>query len=141
MKQLLAHGTVISGKIEWKNPDYLKINVPKFEGDKVVLQIKHKWNQRSKKQNSYMHLCFEVIGDYMGENPNEVKRIMKGLFAPKVEKQFGKRILMIPKGTHDMTKGEIVQFMLEVSAEAASLGIVLPDPEEYTRSLDMPEFI
>lgn len=140
-KEFVAHLTVVNGKFEWKNPDYIRVNLPKLEGKKGVLTIKEKWNQRSLPQNNYIHLCFEVIGEYMGENPNEVKRIMKGLFSPKVEKKFGDRRLMVPKGTSDMSVGEMQQFELEVSAEAGRLGVLLPDREEYNRQLDVAQFI
>jgi len=135
MKSFTAHFVVKDGFPEYKNPEYL-INLQKFEGCSGVLQVKRKWNKRSLNQNAWMWACFEIIGDYIGENKNTVHRIMTGLFAPKKEIKVGKRKVSMPIGTSEMSKGEMVEFMLNVSSEAGQMGITLPDPEEYNQMIN-----
>ena len=83
MKPFIAHCTVNSGKIQWRNEDYLNINLPKYEGLQGVLTIKKKWNKRSLNQNAYMWLCFETLSEHTGHTPEEIHVLCKGLYAPK----------------------------------------------------------
>lgn len=142
MEPLIAHFTVRGGKIEWLNETALNLKLPRYEGMKGILTVKEKWRtRRSPEQNSYMHVCMKVIADFMGENPKEVKRIMKGLFAPRIERKFGNRTILVPKPTSQMTKPELAQFLLEVGAEVATMGVTLPDPELYKIERDTPHLI
>ena len=75
-----------------------------------------------------------IIGDYIGEDKNEVYRIMTGLHSPKKEVKMGKKRFSIPKGTSKMTKGEMVEFMMNIQVEASQMGIVLPTPEDYQKA-------
>ncbi len=135
MKSLTAHGKIVGGYIEWRNPDYLAVNTPKFEGCDILLTIKRKWNKRSLNQNALMWKWFEIIGDYIGEDKNEVYRIMTGLYSPKVEVKMGKKVYNIPKGTSKMTKGEMVEFLFHCEKEASQLGLILPQPSDLDNSI------
>ena len=131
MKDFTAHFSVKNGFLEWKNPDYLSINLPKYEGMEGILKIKKKWNKRSVNQNSLYWEWVGIIADYCGNTPEETHTILKGLFAPKKEVKVGKKSYMIPRSTTDLTKGEMVEYMFQVGVEASNLGIVLPSPEDY----------
>jgi len=130
MKELIAHCEIKGGVFKWKNPEYVMQLLSKFEGCAGTLTIKKKWNRRSISQNALLWTWFQLIGDYIGENKNEVYRIMTGLYSPKVEVKMGTKIYNIPKGTSKMTKGEMVSFLLDVQSEAAQLGIALPTRED-----------
>jgi hypothetical protein len=125
------HAHIKDKEIVFPNPAFVRVFLSKFEGKKVTVEVEKVSSKRSLQQNAWMWACFEVIGDYMGENKNTVHRIMTGLFAPKKEVKMGNRRMMIPKGTSEMSIGEMVQFMMEVSAEAGQFGITLPDPSLY----------
>jgi hypothetical protein len=125
------HAQIQGKEIVYANPAFVRSFLDRFEGKKVTVEVEREGSKRSLQQNAWMWACFQVIGEYIGENKNEVHRIMTGLFAPKKKVMLGKKLIVMPKGTRDMSVGEMVQFMLEVSAEAGQMGIMLPDPSEY----------
>lgn len=131
MKDFLAHCKVVNGALEWKNLDYLRVNLPKYEGLDGVLKIKKKWNKRSLNQNALYWEWVTIIADYCGNSPEEMHVILRGLYAPKKEVKVGKKKYMIPRSTTTFTKGEMAEFMMNVQAEAGQLGITLPTPEDY----------
>ncbi len=131
----VAHCKVVGGFLEWKNLDYLNINLPKYEGLQGVLVVKKKWNKRSLSQNAYFWLCMQVLAEYTGHTPEELHVIVKGLYCPKKEVKVGKKSYSIPRGTSELTKGEFVELMLNVNVMASDLGVVLPDPTDYQRSI------
>ena len=142
MLNFIAHFTVVNGKFEWKNIDYMRANIPKFEGKNGTCIIKERWNKRSLSQNKYMWLCFEVLADYTGHTAEEIHIICKGLYCPKKEIRFKlSHKYMIPKGTSELTVGELVEFMLGVTSLASSLGCILPDPTEYQKEMDSAPLI
>lgn len=137
MKEILAHLKVVNGAIEYRNVDYVALNLEKFEGCDGVLHIKRKWNKRSLSQNKYFWLCLEVIAEYTGHTSEELHVIYKGLFCPKKEISVGKKKYMIPKGTSELTKSEFVELMMNISAEASLIGLTLPQPQD----LNYPEML
>ncbi len=134
-KPFIAHCRVVGGFLEWKNIDYLNINLPKYEGLEGILTIKKKWNKRSLNQNNYFWMCMECLAEYTGHSPEELHVIVKGLYCPKKEVKVGKKVYMIPKGTSELTKGEFVELMMNVNVLASSVGVVLPDPTDYQRAI------
>lgn len=136
MKAFIAHFTVKDGRIEWRNKDYVGFNIPKYEGLHGVLTIKTKWNKRSLNQNRYFWLCLSIIAEYTGHTPEELHVIYKGLYCPKKEVTLNEKTYMIPKGTSELSKGEFVDLILNVSVQAAEMGIVLPDPSD-----NLPELL
>jgi len=132
-KDFIAHCKVVDGHLQWRNVDYLAVNLPKWEGYDGVLKIKKKWNKRSTSQNSLYWVWVTLIAESCGNTPEEMHTIFKGLYAPKIEVKYGKKSFMIPRSTTSLTKGEMVEFMFNVQTEAANLGIVLPTPEDYEK--------
>ena len=141
MKNFVAHFIVVDGRITFKNADYVKVNLPKYNGMSGIVTIKKQWSKRSVSQNRYMWLCFEVLAQYTGHSTEEVHTLCKGLYCPKKHVKVGKREYTMPKGTSELTKGEMVEFMLGVSGLAGELGVVLPDPSEYKILSSMPYLI
>lgn len=133
-KDFIAHCTVTGGLLEWRNPDYLHVNLPKFEGLSGVLTIKKKWSKRSLNQNALYWEWVTLIADYCGNTPQEMHSVLRGLYAPKKEIKVGKKKYMIPRSTTTLSKGEMVEFMFNVQSEASQLGIILPTPEDYQRA-------
>lgn len=134
-KSFVAHCKVVDGYLEWKNPNYLNVNLPNYEGLEGVLTIKKKWNKRSLSQNNYFWLCMGTLAEYTGHTPEELHVIVKGLYSPKKEVKVGKKTYSIPKGTSELTKGEFVELMLNVNVMASELGVILPDPTDYQRMI------
>jgi hypothetical protein len=130
MKELLAHFKVVNGAMEYRNVDYVALNIEKFEGCSGILHIKKKWNKRSNKQNRYFWLCMGVLSEHTGHTPEEMHTIVKGLYCPKKQIKVGKKEYSVPKGTSELSKGEFVELMLNIDVLASELGVVLPRPED-----------
>lgn len=134
-KDFIAHCDVVNGRLVWKSEDYMRVNLPLFEGMKGVLQVKAKWNKRSLSQNALYWLRLGVISEHTGHTENELHTLYKGSYAPKKEITYKTRTYTLPKGTSEMSKGEMAEFMLHIEAEAEQLGIVLPSPEDLDRPI------
>lgn len=130
MKELKAHFKVTGGMMEYVNLDYLTVNLPKFEGCTGVVHIKKKWSKRSLNQNNLYWMWVEIIGNHFGNPPEEMHTILKGLFAPKKLTKVGDKTYNIPKGTSQMSKGEMVEYMFNVETWANQEGFTLPHPED-----------
>lgn len=130
MRDFLAHCEIVNGKLQWKNEDYLNVNLPKFEGMRGTLTIKKKWNKRSLSQNALLWIWYEIIGKDCGMTAEETHIVFKGLYSPRSEVKMGKLRYMIPRSTTTFTKGEMVEYMFHVEKQAAELYILLPHPED-----------
>lgn len=130
MKNFTAHFTVENGQIVWKSESYMDTWLPKLEGQKGIAVVKKKWNKRSLDQNALYWLWMETISEHTGHTKEELHHIFKGRFAPKKQVEVAKKVYNIPKGTSEMSTGEMVSYMLDVEAEAAQMGLTLPHPED-----------
>ena len=132
-REFTAHCKVVNGKLEWRNQEYLNLGLQNFEGCDGIVKVKKSWSKRSLSQNSFYWVWVTIIAEYCGNTQEEMHTILKGLFAPKKEAKFGKKSYMIPKGTSEMSKGEMVEYLFNIQTEAAQLGVVLPTPEDYLK--------
>ncbi len=137
MKDFTAHFQILNGQIVWKSQAYMDNWLPKMEGQKGICVVKKKWNKRSLDQNALYWVWMTTISEHTGHTPEELHHIFKGRFAPKKQIEVAKKVYNIPKGTSDMSVGEMVGYMFDVEVEAGTMGIVLPHPED----LYMPELI
>lgn len=107
--------------------------IAKHQGKYVrIEEIK---NKRSLNQNSLLWTWYELIASHCGYSANEVHRIFKGLFLkPKILKYRGRDIRM-SASTTELTKGEMVSYMLDIEHEAAQLGVILPHPDDKDQAI------
>lgn len=134
-RDFTAHFTVVNGQMVWKNQAYMDNWLPKLEGQKGMCIVRKKFNKRSLDQNALYWVWMETISDHTGHTPEELHHIFKGRFAPKKQVKIAETVYNIPKGTSELSKGQMVEYMMAVEAEAGTMGIVLPHPED----LHMPE--
>jgi hypothetical protein len=133
-KDFTAHFQIQNGQIVWKSQSYIDVWLPKLEGQKGMLVIRKKFNKRSLDQNALYWVWMQTISEHTGHTPEELHHIFKGRFAPKKQVEIAKVIYNIPKGTSEMSVGEMVEMMMHVEAEAGQMGIVLPHPEDLYKS-------
>ena len=134
----MKFGATIKNKtITFGNVAYARHHLEKLEGKKVIVEVQKVHNKRSINQNSYYWLCLEGIAKETGHSPEELHRIFKGSFLPRREVVFNKKKYVMIGSTTDLTKGQFVDYMMKITAEAGQLGITLPSPEDYQRGLDM----
>lgn len=114
----------------------LKRDAAHFKGKRVYIMLKQFRPQRSEQQNRYIHALFTIFKDALNELGNdftmeEIKELCKAKFltndvVTKDGEILGQRI----KGTHELTKVEMITFVDDVIAWGATLGIKLPYPNE-----------
>lgn len=122
--------------ITYGNLQYARFHLSKLEGKKVIVTIEKVHNKRSLNQNAYYWVCLGIIAEHTGHSSDELHRIFKGLYLPKKQVILNNKKYMLAGSTTDLTKGQFVEYMLHISAEAGQMGVSLPSPDEYKRGLD-----
>lgn len=122
--------------ITFANVAYARHHLEKFEGKEIIITVEKIHNKRSLNQNAYMWLCLQAISNHTGHSPDELHRLFKGLFLPRNDVVFNGRKFSMAGSTTDLTKGQFVEYMMRISAEAGELGIVLPSIDDYKKGLD-----
>lgn len=137
MKELIAHFKVVNGIPEYKSPAFLKFHLPEFEGCSGALEVRRKWNKRNRGQNNLMWKWLDVLSEQLNISSEELYTICKGLYCPR------KRVLEfdIPKGSSELTVGEMTGFMLDIELFAKKRGLKVPSTKEYKDLLNNPQFI
>jgi len=138
MKALTYFSNVKEGQLQMNVRKKIASELSQFEGKRVEITIKKVGSQRSHQQNRYLHLLFTIFKDALNDLGNEftmleVKELCKAKFSlidvvnQETSEVFGQRI----KGTAEMTKGELAEFIESIIRWAAdSFHIVLPYPNE-----------
>lgn len=120
-------GTITNGKFEVL--EYIK-QLAKYNGKKVVVEIKLDKPKRSNDQNEYYWLIVVgLISEHIGYTPNEVHEILKQEFLGK-ELKLGKNSYTIATTTKENTI-EFEQYLSNIRQWASiELGIYIPLPRE-----------
>jgi hypothetical protein len=129
--------TVKNGKLSPKSTNEILAILAKCEGKQVVISIEKLSRKRSSQQNRYLHLLFtqltEVLNDLGNEfTMQEVKDMMKAKFAltDVVNTSTGEVLGQRIKGTSEMKRMELADFIDSVIRWAAELGVKLYYPNE-----------
>lgn len=122
---------------EIEHTPHIRHHLSKFDKTKkVMVEVKKPFNKRSLDQNALMWVWFTIIADYTGYAPEEVHHVVKGLYCPRKAVTLKGKTYRIPKGTSELSVGEMVELMMRIQAMASDLGVRLPSPEEYKKGLD-----
>jgi hypothetical protein len=100
------------------------------DGEEVKVKITRKRRDRSRNQNNwYWGVVLPVIAKETGHSPDELHEIFKRMFlTPKEVEYKGHRIKM-PGSTSSLSISDFTDYVERVRAEAAQMGITVPDPE------------
>lgn len=118
------------------NLKYVRHHLEKWEDKKVWITVERVQSKRSLNQNAYYWVCLGIIAEHTGHSPEELHRIFKGLYLPRKETVLNGKKYMLTGSTTDLNKGEFVEYMMRVTAEAGDMGIALPSPDEYKNGMD-----
>lgn len=127
--------------ITFENLPYARHHLGKLEGKKVIVDVQKIKSKRSLNQNAYYWLILDIISKETGHTSEELHRLFKGLFLPRKEIILHDRKFFLAGSTTDLTKGQFVEYMMRISAEAGEMGIVLPSPDDFKRGLDAATLI
>lgn len=122
--------------ITFANLPYARHHIGKLEGKMVIVTIDKIHNKRSLNQNAYYWMCLELIAKETGHNSEELHRLFKGMFLPRKTVLLNGKSYSLAGSTTDLTKGQFVEYMMGIAAEASQLGITLPSPEDYKKGID-----
>lgn len=123
---------IISRKSDYK--EFLS----ELEGKECSVSISKQRTERSISQNRYLHALFTIYRDELNKLGNhftseQVKELCKAKFATidVVNEATGEIIGQRIKGTSEMTKTELSEFVEQIIIWSASMfGIILPYPNE-----------
>lgn len=135
---LTYYTNIRNGRMQDNVRTLLAKDILSFEGSRVEVTIKRIKSTRSGQQNRYIHALFTIFTNALNELGNEfsmleVKELCKAKFSmvDVVNEKTGECIGQRIKGTHEMSKGEMIAFIDKVIAWASEyFGIILPIPNE-----------
>jgi len=129
--------TVKNGKLSQKSTNEILAILAKCEGKQVVISIEKLSRKRSSQQNRFLHLMFTQLTEALNDLGNdftmlEVKDMMKAKFAltDVVNTSTGEVLGQRIKGTSEMKRMELAEFIDSVIRWAAELGVKLYYPNE-----------
>ena len=137
--EVLALGKIQDGVLTINSRKMFDKELSTLKNGLVTITVKRR-NQRSISQNNYIHLLFTIFKNELNQLGNEfkmeqVKEIAKAKFltVDVVNESTGECIGQRVKGTHELSKVEMMEFVENVIRWAADMfHITLPYPGEQT---------
>lgn len=135
--EAVAFGKVSDGILTINSRKSFDNDLKGLKNGLVTITVKRR-NQRSLSQNNYIHLLFTIFKNELNQLGNEfkmeqVKEIAKAKFltVDVVNESTGECIGQRVKGTHELSKVEMMEFVENVIRWAADMfHITLPLPNE-----------
>jgi hypothetical protein len=123
---------VAHGKLEFKNPTTLWAHIGKFrpEDELEVTVEKRKLNRSQRQNRYYWGVVLDLIAKETGHTTEELHEIYKRMFLPRKVIEYKKREIPVPTSTTDCDITDFHNYIERVRAEAASMNINVPDPNE-----------
>lgn len=101
--------------------------------DQLTVTIAKNTKQRSTAQNSwYWAGILPVIARETGHSTEELHEIFKRMFLNRKIIEYRKKSIAMPGSTSDCTTVEFSEYIERVRAEAAEMGIRVPDADGFT---------
>jgi len=122
----------VKGKsLTFNNPSLYSRHMQLFEdGDNVLVTIKRQSRSRSNRQNAYYWgVVLDIIAKDTGHTPEELHEIYKRMFLKKKIINYKGKEFPVPGTTTDQDTNEFSEYIERIRAEAASMGILVPDPD------------
>lgn len=124
-------GTVLpEGKLSLDKSPQFREYLHTLAGKRVQLTVERIKLRRSNGQNRYLWgVCYKLIADHTGADPEEIHTALKFNFCPK--RFIGN--LVAPSSTSKLDTIKFTEYIEKVRRWAAEeLGISIPDPGEVT---------
>lgn len=138
--KLIYFAEVKEGKLKITNRKSFDLELLEWEGKRVQITIERN-NKRTSPQNRYLHALFTIFTRSLNELGNnfkveEVKELVKCKFLTidVVNEQTGETIGERVKGTHELDKNEMIDFIDRfMEWSATDFNIILPLAEEQQK--------
>jgi len=121
--------------LRFPNQAFLRQQISGFKvGNVVWVTIDAHAPKRSELQNNYYWLCLTAISESTGHDKDMLHGFFKKKFLPEQQITLGKETLGVSPTTTKLNKSDFTEYMMNISAFVADLGIILPDPAELEGS-------
>lgn len=123
---------VKDGKLEYKSPEKFYAHLWGFRpGDDLVVTVDRDRPKRSSQQNRYYWgVVLKVISEVTGHTQEELHEVFKRMFLPRRIVKFKDKEYPLPGTTTETDSAEFTEFIERVRAEAGTLGISIPNPDQ-----------
>lgn len=123
---------VSNGKLEFRNPATLFAHIGKFRPeDELEVTVEKRRLNRSNQQNRYYWgVVLDTIAKETGHTTEELHEIYKRMFLPRKTIKYKEREIPVPTSTTDCDISDFHVYIERVRAEAASIGISIPNANE-----------
>lgn len=101
------------------------------EGESLEVTVSRRRKTRSTNQNAYYFgVVLKVIADHTGHSVEELHEIFKRKFLPPRVLTYRDQQIRLPASTTDTNTLEFTEYIESIRAEAASMGIEVPNPDQ-----------
>lgn len=128
-------GEIRKGKLCVKDATVFSQRLARFKDGAVQITVERKYATRSQKQNRwYWSQVIGLVAEHTGYTPDEIHEIYKAKFIPKpmaIADGNGEIVgeVVLGGSTTRMDTVQFSEFCERIREWAATLGIVIPDPE------------
>jgi hypothetical protein len=128
-------GEIRKGKLCIKDAGGFSAQLARFRDGAVQITVERKFATRSTVQNAWYWACVVgLVADHTGYTPDEIHEIYKAKFIPKamaIADGNGEIVgeVVLGGSTTRMDTVEFSDFCERIREWAATLGVVIPDPE------------
>lgn len=128
----LFYGKVNSDlKVIFDNREFWLNRLEYLKDQDVQVTIDKRRKPRSSKQNNYLWgAVYRTISLETGHTTQELHEIFGQMFL-KSEKVFNGKLITVIKSTSELSKGEMVEYIMNIQIEVGTMGIDLPDPDTW----------
>ena len=125
------------GKLHVKSAETFSACLARFKDGPVEITVERKYATRSQNQNRWYWSCVVgLVAEHTGYTPDEIHEIYKAKFIPKAmafADGNGEVVEEVVLGgsTTRMDTVQFSEYCERIRDWAASLGVVIPDPESY----------
>jgi len=117
-------------KLQLNSPDYFAGVIGNLPlNTNLVLWFDSKFPSRSLRQNRYYRLYLKIIADDIGEDPEVLHLLFKGLFLETgITEVYGYKVRKV-KSTKKLNKSEFTKYLMRIEEKTE---IPLPDTKEFS---------
>lgn len=123
-------GYIKDGKLKLHSKEHFQKVIAGMEGQ-VMVSIESMRSQRTDRQNAwYWGQVLPLIAEFTGHTSEELHEIYKRMFLPKRVVKYKDKEIVMAGSTTTQSISEFGEYIERILAEAASLGVVVPEPRK-----------
>ena len=123
-------GYIKDGKLRLRSREHFEKVIAKMEGQ-VMVSVESMRSQRTDRQNAwYWGQVLPLIAEFTGHTPEELHEIYKRMFLPKRFVKYKDKEFIMAGSTTNQSISEFGEYLEHILAEAAGLGVVVPEPRK-----------